>query len=120
MFELAKLLPAPVDWQGADELALTTHVNKHLQKQSELLSGDPLHPLHFLTRKTRTSSRDPTAKRPQWAQIDTTRDVPERIFILGQAHWDSAALLEQATKLSLDPVYLFDRTEADSPAQCQK
>ena len=117
--DLDWLAPSTFDWRQAANPAFVTRMVHHLETRARTLQEDTLHPFNFLTDRVKALAQDPDSSVIPWGTVDSARDAPNKIYILGHNHWNAAHLLAEAKRLNLQPTYVFDRTTSDSLEQKQ-
>ena len=100
---LGWLTPEPINWKQAHDPAVAERIERHLEERAWTLQEDTLHPFLFLTEYVKTLNRNGGTTAPPWGTVDSTRDAPQRIFILGHNHWNATQLLAEACLLYTSP-----------------
>ena len=118
--DLDWLAPELWDWRQAANPAFVARMVRHLEDRARTLQDDTLHPFLFLTKRVKGLAKDPGSTVTPWGTVDSARDAPNNIYILGHSHWNATHLLTEAKRLKLKPTYVFDRTASDSLEQKQK
>ena len=92
--DLDWLVPNTFDWRQAANPAFVTRMVRHLENRARTLQEDTLHPFIFLTERVKALAQDPGSSVIPWGTVDSARDAPNNIYILGHNHWNAESHID--------------------------